>query len=511
MKKFFQLIFSRMTFVTLFLGLQILAIVWVLTYFRSRFADFYSIFIIISVVVVIYILNQDDNPAYKIAWIIPIMVFPIFGTPLYFLFGKSTLPKALRTRMSNIQSKYEEAYFTVASRWESLEKLDLNAALQSRYMETAARSPVFTHTETEYFGLGDTMFVKMLEEMNRAEKFIFLEYFIIAPGKMWDEILAVLEEKVAAGVDVRVIYDDMGSIMTLPKSYYKKLQAKGIKCQVFHRFQPILNGSFNNRDHRKICVVDGNVAFTGGINLADEYINAIERFGHWLDCGVMVRGDAAYGFTVMFLSMWDYINRTNDEFTLYLPDRDAIADVTDDGFVQPYTDTPTDDEAVGEIVYLNMINRAKKYISISTPYLVIDNEMLTALTTAAKCGVDVRIITPGIPDKWYVFAVTRSYYGSLLQAGVRIYEYAPGFIHSKICVCDDEYGICGSINFDYRSLYLHHECAAWMYRSKAVIQMRDDFNKTLLKCREITPEMWSKQSWHKRLLQSLLRVFAPMM
>lgn len=511
MKRFFKLLFSRLTIVGLFMGLQILAIVAMLTYFRSHFADFYSIFIFISVVAVIYILNQDDNPAYKIAWIIPILVFPIFGTPLYFIFGKSTLPKALRTRMSDIQAKYDEAFSTSASRGAALAALSPDAALQSKYLESAARSPVFTHTETEFFGLGDELFPRMLEELRKAEKFIFLEYFIIAPGKMWGATLEILKEKAAAGVDVRVIYDDMGSILTLPSNYHRQLEALGIKCHAFHRFQPVLTGSFNNRDHRKICVVDGNVAFTGGINLADEYINAIVRFGHWLDCGVLVRGDAAYSFTVMFLSMWDYICRTTQDFTQYLPNPAAIADVRDDGFVQPYTDTPTDNEAVGEITYLNMINRAKRYIYICTPYLVIDSEMMTALTSAAKCGVDVRIITPGIPDKWYVYAVTRSYYESLIGAGVRIYEYTPGFCHSKICVCDDEYGVCGSINFDYRSLYLHHECAAWMFRSKAVLQMRDSFLETLDKCREILPDMCAGRNLFLRLLQSLLRVFAPMM
>lgn len=510
MKRFFQLLFSRLTIVALFLALQIFAIVWTLTYFRARIADFYTLFILISVAAVIYILNQDDNPAYKIAWIIPILVFPIFGTPLYFIFGKSTLPKALRTRMADIQSKYGDAFRHIVSCGDALKVLSPDAALQSKYLETAARSPVFTHTETEFFGLGDLIYPRMLEELSKAEKFIFLEYFIIAPGKMWDSILAILEEKAAAGVDVRVIYDDMGCILTLPRNYAAQLEAKGIRCHAFHRFQPILSGSFNNRDHRKICVIDGNVAFTGGINLADEYINVIRRFGHWLDCGIMVRGDAAYGFTVMFLSMWDYICRTNHDFIQYLPDPAAIADVADDGFVQPYTDTPTDNEAVGETAYINMISRAKRNIYICTPYLVIDNELMTVLTSAAKCGVDVRIITPGIPDKWYVYAVTRSFYGSLTAAGIRIYEYTPGFIHSKLCVCDGEYGICGSINFDYRSLYLHHECASWMFRSKAVTQMHDSFLETLTKCREVQPDTCARH-WYQRLLQSLLRVFAPMM
>ncbi len=511
MKRFLQLLFSRLTFVAFFMALQIGAIVAMLTYFRSRYADFYTLFTIIGAIAVIYILNQEENPAYKIAWIIPILVLPIFGIPLYFLFGKSRLPKSLRMRMSHIQSKYDVAYENVDSCLEALKEIDPAAARQAEYLESAALAPIFQHSETEYFPLGDDMFPRMLAELRKAERFIFLEYFIIAPGEMWDTILAILEEKAAAGVDVRVIYDDIGSILTLPKNYYRQLEAKGIQSHAFHRFQPALNGNFNNRDHRKICVVDGNVAFTGGINLADEYINVKERFGHWLDCGVMVRGDAAYSFTVMFLSMWDYICRTDDDFSRYLPDAGAIADAKDDGFVQPYSDTPTDDETVGEIAYLNMINRAEHSVYICTPYFVIDNEIMTALTTAAKCGVDVRIITPGIPDKWYVYAVTRSYYESLVNAGVRIYEYTPGFIHSKTCVCDNKVAICGTINFDYRSMYLHHECAAWMYKSKAVHQMYDHFFEILEKCTEVTPEMCARRGWPLRFLQSLLRVFAPMM
>lgn len=511
MRKFFRVLFSRAAFVAIFILMQIAAIVSMLTYFRDHFAAFYSILIFISVVAVVYILNQNGNPAYKIAWVIPIVLFPVFGVPMYLFFGKVRIPTNQRRRATPIEGRYEEAMTLAAFTTDGLRDRDPDAALQSAYLKNAAMAPVYTHTETEYFPLGDTMYPRMLEELRKARRFIFMEYFIIAPGQMWDTILAVLEEKARAGVDVRLIYDDMGCIMTLPHNYYRKLEAAGIRCRAFHRFMPVLNGALNNRDHRKICVVDGDVAFTGGINLADEYINVLRRFGHWLDCGVMLRGAAAYSFTAMFLSMWDYVAHASDSPRDFLPAPDVSRGTPTDGFVQPFTDTPMDNEEVGETAYINMISRAKRYVYICTPYLVIGSEMLGALGAAAKSGVDVRIITPGIPDKWYVHAVTRSYYAPLIRAGVRIFEYTPGFIHSKTFVCDDVYGICGTINLDFRSLYLHYECAVWMYESRAVTQMRDAFANTLAVCTEITAATSLGKNWIVRLMRSLLRVFAPLM
>ena len=359
--------------------------------------------------------------------------------------------------------------------------------------------------------VGDTLFPAMLEELEKAERYIFMEYFIVEHGEMWDSILEVLARKAAAGVDVRFIYDDLSCIMRLPRDYPQRMEAMGIRCCTFHRFQPVPTGTLNNRDHRKICVIDGITAFTGGINLADEYINRRKRFGHWLDCGVKVHGRAAYSFALMFLSMWDYIRHEEDEPSRFLPERADLAGIKNDGFVQPYSDTPTDDEPVGESVYINMLSRAKKYVYICTPYLVIDNELMNALTSAAKCGVDVRMITPGVPDKWYVHMVTRSYYAPLLRAGVRVYEYIPGFIHSKTMVCDDKYGVCGTINMDYRSLYLHHECAVWMFRARAVEQMSRVFDETLARSAEVTLDAVRRRAWYRKIVQSLLRVFAPLL
>ena len=510
MKKLLKLLFSRLAFVALFMLLQIVVIVATLFYFQGAYTAVQTVSVALTLVTVVYIINQDGSSAFKIAWILPIVFLPLFGIPMYILFGKKRTPESKRDKVAGMLLRYRQTASAVASRTADMAKASPEAALQSAYLERCAGAPVFRRTQTKYFRLGDELFPALLEELKKAERFIFLEYFIVEPGVMWDSILDILEEKAAEGLDVRLIYDDMGCIMTLPRNYYKRMEKLGIRCCTFHRFQPVLTGTFNNRDHRKICCIDGVTAFTGGVNLADEYINKRERFGHWLDCGVKVRGRAAYSFTQMFLSMWDYIRHEEDDPVAFRPTAEALEGIGDDGVVQPYCDSPADDEPVGETVYINMLSRAKKYVYICTPYLVVDNEIMNALTSAAQCGVDVRMICPHIPDKWYVHLVTRSYYAPLMKAGVRIYEYTPGFIHSKTFVCDDDYGICGTINLDYRSLFLHHECAVWMYKSSAIADMKASFLETLEKCEEITRESY-RRPWYVRLGQSLLRVLAPLM
>ena len=328
---------------------------------------------------------------------------------------------------------------------------------------------------------------------------------------MWNSIIDVLKEKVTQGVDVRIMYDDFGCIRTLPHDYVKQLEAMGIQACIFNKFVPIMSSRFNNRDHRKICVIDGNVGFTGGVNMADEYINEIQKYGHWLDSGIMLKGQAVWSLTVMFLSMWDYTKGIEENYQEFAPDLAYMERIKNDGFVQPFTDTPHDDEAVGENVYLNLINKAKQYVHICTPYLIIDNEMITALCTAAKSTVDVKLIVPHHPETFFIYESTRSYYQVLIEAGVKIYEYTPGFIHSKTFVVDDEYAVCGTINLDYRSLYLHFECATWMYQSKAVMTMEENYQKILSVSQEITLEECLNTSVFRRLLWGVLRVFAPLL
>ena len=475
----------------------------------NYFVYFYAGSVLLSLLITLGIINSKSNPAYKIAWLIPILLFPVFGGLVYLLFGSDRTGRYLRKKLQGIGTEMDNV-IGEAHRRSGAEQLPPDAANQSRYISHCAYCPPYQNTTTEYLPLGEVKFERMVEELKKAKHYIFLEYFIIQEGKMWNTILDILRQKAAEGVDVRVIYDDMGCIMILPTGYDRTLEQMGIKCRIFNPFVPILSSRFNTRDHRKICVIDGNVGFTGGINLADEYINAYEKHGHWKDTSILLKGEAVFNLTVMFLSMWDYLDSTTGktDYSRYYP---TVWDENAKGYVQPFADNPLDDEAVGETVYLNLINKAKRYVYITTPYLILSSEMFTALTSAAKCGVDVRIITPHVPDKWYVHAVSRSHYQPLIEAGVKIYEYTPGFIHAKTFVVDDDYAVVGTINLDYRSLYLHFECAVWMYQTPSVAQVRDDFFKTQQISQEITLEECRSLSFPRRLGRSVLRVFAPLM
>ena len=509
MKKILRFITQRVVITALLIVLQVLLLFGFIWKLDNYFVYFYAGSVLLSLLITLGIINSKSNPAYKIAWLIPILLFPVFGGLVYLLFGSDRTGRYLRKKLQGIGAEMDNV-IGEAHRRSGAEQLPPDAANQSRYISHCAYCPPYQNTTTEYLPLGEVKFERMVEELKKAKLFIFLEYFIIQEGKMWNTILDILRQKAAEGVDVRVIYDDMGCIMILPTGYDKTLEQMGIKCRIFNPFVPILSSRFNTRDHRKICVIDGNVGFTGGINLADEYINAYEKHGHWKDTSILLKGEAVFNLTVMFLSMWDYLDGTTGktDYSRYYP---TVWDENAKGYVQPFADNPLDDEAVGETVYLNLINKAKRYVYITTPYLILSSEMFTALTSAAKCGVDVRIITPHVPDKWYVHAVSRSHYQPLIEAGVKIYEYTPGFIHAKTFVVDDDYAVVGTINLDYRSLYLHFECAVWMYQTPSVAQVRDDFFKTQQISQEITLEECRSLSFPRRLGRSVLRVFAPLM
>ena len=510
-KKLFQLLFHRVVLVGLAILAQLAILLVMLLRFQEYFVYFYAISITVSVAAVLYIINNRSNPAYKIAWIIPILLVPVFGGIFYLMLGGNQVSRKEQRRLMEMGKNFEGIHQISLSRDVDLKKESADAYNQSEYIRRITGAPPYQNTSVEYLPLGEIKFARMLEELEKAEHYIFLEYFIIQEGRMWDPILEVLERKAKAGLDVRVMYDDLGCMMTLPPHYKRVLEEKGIRCCVFNPFVPVLSSRLNNRDHRKICVIDGHTGFTGGINLADEYINAYPKHGHWKDTAVLLRGDAVWSLTLMFLSLWDYVRGTRDDYALYHPRRYQREPVASDGVVQPYTDSPLDDEAVGETVYLNLINKADRYVYITTPYLIISSEMITALATAAKSGLDVRIITPHVADKWYVHAVTRAYYEVLIEAGVRIYEYTPGFIHAKTFTVDDEYGVVGTINLDFRSLYLHFECAAWMYRCGCIPQMREDFLATQAVSQEVTLEECRGVGLVTRVVRSVLRVFAPLM
>lgn len=508
-----RIIFGRTTFVVLFLLIQIGILFYGFNWLRGYMVYVFGGSTVLSAIVLIYIISADESSSIKLSWVVPILIFPVFGT-LFYLFVELQAGTKLIDRRLQMLGAETETYLEqepeVLERFNSISSSQGNLA---RYMNRYGKYPVYSHTNAKYFPLGDDMFPELMEQLKRAEHFIFMEFFIVERGYMWDSILEILAEKAKAGVEVRFMYDGMCSLALLPYSYPKRLREMGIQCKMFSPIRPALSSSQNNRDHRKICVIDGHTAFTGGVNLADEYINRKERFGHWKDTGIMIKGDAVVSFTMMFLQMWGITEQQPEDYGRYLLPADYAfpADLNMDGFVMPYGDSPLDTENVAEQVYLDILGHAKKYVHIMTPYLILDDEMATALKYSAKRGVETVIIMPHVPDKMYAYLLARSYYGELLKAGVRIFEYTPGFVHAKVFVSDDEKAVVGTVNLDFRSLYLHFECAAYLYKNAAVRDVEQDFRETLLKCQEITPESCQKYPFLKRFAGKALRLFAPLM
>ncbi len=462
---------------------------------------------VLSIIIVIWLVRKYDNPTYKISWIIVILMMPLLGGLFYLLWGNTPLNRA-RTKHKYEPKRVDFKKLGLEPAMDELSETMPAYASLARYICSLDGSPAFKNTETKYFPCGEDMFGSMCEELNKAEKFVFLEYFIIEEGVMWNTIRDILIEKAARGVDVRVLYDDVGSITTLPINYADHLRKQGIRATRFNCFVPTLNTYLNYRNHRKIMIIDGNVSYMGGINLADEYINKKVRFGYWKDSGVMLRGEGTANMTLMFLQMWEYATGTPvPPMENYLPTVKA----TCDGYVQSFDDSPLDDLNVGESSYLQLIHKAKKYVYITTPYLVLDNEMITALTIAAQSGIDVRILTPGIPDKKPVYLITRSYYQQLLRSGVKIYEYSPGFLHAKSIAVDDEICIVGTINMDFRSFFLHFECATIFYKCSIIENLKQDILSMIKSSREINREWLRKVSWFKSISASILRLFAPLL
>ena len=508
MKKIFYLLFHRSVMVAVSLLIQIAVLVLMIVKFSESFAEFYWACILASILAALWIVSSRSDPAYKIVWLVLVLPFPVFGGIIYLFLGGSRVPRRSRLEMERINRGMLDA-LKRDFKADTLESVGQDAAGQARYLERTARCPVYKNTRAEYFPLGELYYYRLLRELERAEEYIFLEYFIISEGRMWDSILKILREKAAAGVDVRLMYDDIGCMFTLPRDYQEKMEEMGIQCCVFNRFIPVMSMRLNNRDHRKLCIIDGKTAFTGGVNLADEYINEYRKYGHWKDSGVLVSGEAAWSMAVMFLTMWDSVRGVEEDYDYFRPQTAAAEGA--DGFVQPYTDSPLDGEAVGQGVYLNMISRAKRYIYITTPYLILDTATNTALCAAAKSGVDVRIITPHIPDKKSVFQVTRAHYPPLLEAGVKIYEYTPGFIHAKNFVVDGLYATVGTVNLDYRSLFLHFENGVWLCGAPCIRDILEDFLETQKKSQAVSLRSSRRLSPLLQLYRSVLRLFAPLM
>lgn len=508
--KYLKLIFNRLFVFGLMILVQVVYMLLILNKFSHYSQVWSAICLVLSILVVLFIVNKEDNPAYKIAWIIPILLFPIFGGLLYLFLGNK---KPTRRMRDKIEKEHEKHKCRVQNQEviKDIEKQDLRVAGQVRYLSNHVGFPIYENTNATYYKSGEENFKDMIRELKAAKHYIFMEYFIIDEGDMWDTILDILEQKAQEGLDVRLIYDDMGCVSNLPYKYDRILEARGIKCMAFNPFIPFVSLAMNNRDHRKILVIDGHTGFTGGINLADEYINTKERFGYWKDTGIMLKGEGVWNLTTMFLHMWNSFRTTDEDYDKFRPHVHLNKLVQHDGYIQPYGDSPLDEEVVGENVYLNLINNAKKYVYIFTPYLIIDNEMMTALCLASKRGIDVKIVTPGIPDKKTVFKLTRSYYHQLIENGVEIYEYTPGFLHAKVVVSDDEVATVGTINFDYRSLYLHFECGVFLYKSKCIQDIKQDALETIAKSRKIENTNVFSNGKIDTLFRAVSRVFAPLL
>lgn len=466
---------------------------------------------VFSILMALYIINKTEVPAYRMGWILIIMVTPLFGGILYLLMGEKRPAANMRRQLKKGQKIHDLLLEQDREIERELKAHAPRAIGTFKYVAESGLFPFWKNTRVKYHKAGEEQYEDMLAALRGAKRFIFLEYFIIEEGEMWDTVLGILAGKVKEGVDVRLIYDDMGCVSKIPSNYYTKVESLGIKCFAFNRFVPFVSAVMNHRDHRKITVIDGHTAFTGGLNMADEYINRIVRFGHWKDTGVMLKGEAVWSFTSMFLEMWNSFRPTDESFDRFRPEEGEIKDIASDGYVQPFSDSPLDGETVSFNVYLDILAQAKDYVYIFTPYLAISDEMQLALCQASKRGVDVRIVLPGIPDKKLAYRLTRSYYGPLRKAGIKLYEYTPGFLHAKSYVCDDEIAVVGTINMDYRSLYLHFECGVLMYESAAVMDIKEDALRTF----EISHEVRLRDhdagpllNFLGVLFDSVLRVFA---
>lgn len=490
--------------------IQVVLFALMITNLRDYANYIYALFLLLEIISVIYIINSKTNPAFKITWILLIFVLPFFGTAFYVFMKIMPGTGLMKTRLSKLRAN-TQAFMNQDE--EVMKALRISKAANANlayYLGQQGGFPVHRNSNVVYFASGEEKFEAMKEELKKANRFIFLEYFIVEEGEMWNAILDILKDKVKQGVEVRFMYDGMCSMLQLPYNYDKQMKKFGIKCKMFSKVRPVLSSHHNNRDHRKICVIDGKVGFTGGINLADEYINKKERFGHWKDTAIMLEGEAVQNLTILFLQMWGVTKWRSENYRKYLTDK--LPEFKRElGFVLPYGDSPFDDENIGEQVYFHILNHAKKYVHIMTPYLILDNEMIATLTFAAKCGIEVIIIMPHIPDKWYAFILAKTYYEELMTAGVQIYEYTPGFVHAKVFVSDNDTATVGTINLDYRSLYHHFECGTFIYNNPVVWDIERDFQATLKQCQKVTITDLKSRSMTERIVGRILRLVAPLM
>lgn len=512
LKGLWKLLFGRTTLFVLLILLQAGVLIGGFALLDNYIFVFNYVSGFVALIVLLCILNARQNASFKLTWMMLIIFVPFFGVVFYLYTRVQPGTRFIASRIGEELERQAPYLEQNRSVYQRLKDESAAVAGLSRYIHDSGYYPTYDNSQVMYFPSGRDKFRELIKQLQQAKEFIFMEYFIVDKGFMWDTVLEILVEKAREGLEVRFMYDGTCSLSLLPPNYSQKLRELGIQCKVFAPIMPFLSTHQNNRDHRKIVVIDGHTAFTGGINLADEYINEIERFGHWKDTAVMIKGHAVRSFTLMFLQMWDIRQSEPTPIEPYM--RYEFGDevqLSGQGYVIPYGDSPYDTEYVGEKVYMDILYQAKDYVHIMTPYLILDDEMVTALTYAVKRGTEVIIIMPHIPDKIYAYLLARTYYGELIDAGVQIYEYTPGFVHAKVFTSDAEKAVVGTINLDFRSLYLHFEDAVYMYRNPAVQKIEDDFQDTLSKCKKITEEDCHNYNVFKKLAGRVLRLIAPLM
>lgn len=510
-KGIISMVFSRFGIVLVLLALQILVLLGLFLKFSQLAPHYYIISAVFYIFMITVIVNSDHDASSKITWLTTMAFLPIFGALLYIYTTVDIGHRVLKKKVTNILKNTKNKITQDKSVIDKAEEICPDVADLNYYLNKSGRFPLYENTDVTYYPIGEKMFQSMLVELDKAKDFIFMEYFIVDDGYMWDNILEVLIKKANEGVDVRVMYDGTCEFALLPRTYPSSLEKLGIHCKVFSPVSPFISTHYNYRDHRKIMVIDGKTAYNGGINMADEYINYTHKYGHFKDVGVMLKGDAVDSFTLMFLQMWS-VNERHCDFSKYLNvgDSPSAGGYFSNGFVMPFGDCPLDEYDVGKSVYMDILNRAKDYVYIMTPYMIMDGELENSLTFSAERGVDVRIILPHISDSFVAQALAKTHYKKLLDAGVKVYEYTPGFVHAKVFVSDDVKSVVGSINMDYRSLYHHFECATYMYGTRCIEDIKSDYKDTLAKCQQVTYESIKNDKWYIKLIGKVLKFVAPL-
>lgn len=511
-----QVIFSRTMLIMALIVIQFAYIIARMYTFAEHIPVILGSEMIAVAIILLFIINSQENPMIRLSWCFFVGVFPILGSVIYFVIHFDLGYRVIQKRILMMAKESRKYTLEQSEILAQIKEKDYQTYCIAQYLNQYSGNNISANSDVAYFSSGEMLFEEMIKQLESATQYIFLEYFLISPGIMWNTILGILERKAKDSVDIKILYDGSCSVTLLPYKYPKQIEKLGIQCKMFSPPIPFLSMHHNNRDHRKIMIIDGRVAFTGGINLCDEYINVNSPYGHWKDVGIMVNGDAVFEFTKIFMQMWSAtINKKSSDLVFpnmqkYLPTKNDSKKIFK-GYVIPYADHPVDDENIGKMVYMDILNQAKKYVYIMTPYLILDNEMKCAILFAAKRGIEVQIILPHIPDKKSVFALARENYKSLLEAGVKVYEYTPGFIHAKVFVSDDERAVVGTINLDYRSLYWHYECAAYLYKVQAIKDIYSDFVETRNKCMKVTQETIKQQNVLGRVFVCILKIVAPLM